>query len=191
MIDNPDTSWICKGCQFVVHFPLVVETHTHLFKHVKQSGQPPYPDSIPVQPDTHTSTSVSQDVVENDPDTSQRPPTTTIAGPSYDDLLRRDLPPQQLDPGTGEETQPPSTVRGDSLSSRRAEKQKKEAEREKTLDNLNVFRRPPTTPSLLPAYRYCYSDKLVKPYRAHHCRACGTVSFWPCFYRVQLTSLPW
>ncbi|KAH9943901.1 zf-DHHC-domain-containing protein [Amylocystis lapponica] len=35
-------------------------------------------------------------------------------------------------------------------------------------------RRPPTTPQLLPEYRYCRRDGFVKPLRAHHCRACGT-----------------
>lgn len=37
-------------------------------------------------------------------------------------------------------------------------------------------RKPPPTPALLPEYRYCYKDGFVKPTRAHHCRACGTVS---------------
>jgi len=34
-------------------------------------------------------------------------------------------------------------------------------------------RRPPPTPTLVPAYRYCGREGLVKPLRAHHCRACG------------------
>jgi len=34
-------------------------------------------------------------------------------------------------------------------------------------------RRPPLTPTLVPAYRYCEREGLVKPLRAHHCRACG------------------
>ncbi|KAJ3997730.1 zf-DHHC-domain-containing protein [Lentinula boryana] len=38
----------------------------------------------------------------------------------------------------------------------------------------NVVRRPPTTPVLAPEYRYCSRCLLLKPYRAHHCRACGT-----------------
>lgn len=37
-------------------------------------------------------------------------------------------------------------------------------------------RKPPAHPALNPEYRYCYRDKFVKPTRAHHCRACGTVS---------------
>ncbi|OAX36927.1 zf-DHHC-domain-containing protein [Rhizopogon vinicolor AM-OR11-026] len=35
-------------------------------------------------------------------------------------------------------------------------------------------RQPSTKPILLPEYRYCSKDKIVKPPRAHHCRACGT-----------------
>jgi len=47
--------------------------------------------------------------------------------------------------------------------------------------NLNLpppifSRQPSTRPVLLPEYRYCSKDKIVKPPRAHHCRACGTVS---------------
>ncbi|KAF8550647.1 zf-DHHC-domain-containing protein [Imleria badia] len=36
------------------------------------------------------------------------------------------------------------------------------------------MRRPTTTPVLLPEYRYCNRCQIVKPSRAHHCRACGT-----------------
>ncbi|TFK92154.1 zf-DHHC-domain-containing protein [Polyporus arcularius HHB13444] len=35
-------------------------------------------------------------------------------------------------------------------------------------------RAPSKTPILLPEYRYCQRDGFQKPYRAHHCRACGT-----------------
>ena len=37
-------------------------------------------------------------------------------------------------------------------------------------------RQPPTTPVLQPLHRFCMNEGLVKPYRAHHCRSCGTVS---------------
>ena len=37
-------------------------------------------------------------------------------------------------------------------------------------------RRPPTVRVLDTDYRYCSRDELVKPYRTHHCRTCGTVS---------------
>ncbi|KAG1852125.1 DHHC palmitoyltransferase-domain-containing protein [Suillus subalutaceus] len=35
-------------------------------------------------------------------------------------------------------------------------------------------RQPSTTPVLAPEYRFCNKDKIVKPPRTHHCRACGT-----------------
>ena len=37
-------------------------------------------------------------------------------------------------------------------------------------------RRPPNTRVLDAEYRYCSRDELVKPFRTHHCRTCGTVS---------------
>jgi len=36
-------------------------------------------------------------------------------------------------------------------------------------------RRPPSTPILAPAHRYCGREGLIKPLRAHHCKACGKV----------------
>ncbi|KAJ6554392.1 DHHC palmitoyltransferase-domain-containing protein, partial [Mycena capillaripes] len=33
---------------------------------------------------------------------------------------------------------------------------------------------PPTTAALLPPHRWCSRCSIVKPYRAHHCRVCGT-----------------
>ena len=48
--------------------------------------------------------------------------------------------------------------------------------REIRLEELRVERRPPTTPVLQPLHRYCQIEGFVKPYRAHHCRSCGTVS---------------
>ncbi|KAJ7455017.1 zf-DHHC-domain-containing protein [Mycena galericulata] len=33
---------------------------------------------------------------------------------------------------------------------------------------------PPTTAALLPPHRWCARCSIVKPYRAHHCRVCGT-----------------
>lgn len=42
--------------------------------------------------------------------------------------------------------------------------------------SVSISRRIPKTPVLLPEHRYCSIDELVKPYRTHHCRNCGTVS---------------
>lgn len=50
-------------------------------------------------------------------------------------------------------------------------------------------RRPTTTPVLLPEYRYCNKCQIVKPSRAHHCRACGTVSRFFCHPRVRRPDL--
>ncbi|KAM6490991.1 zf-DHHC domain containing protein [Amanita muscaria] len=36
-----------------------------------------------------------------------------------------------------------------------------------------VTRRPPQAPLLLPDYRHCDKEDILKPYRAHHCRHCG------------------
>ena len=44
------------------------------------------------------------------------------------------------------------------------------------LPPLLFSRRPPSHPVLSPEYRYCSRDEFLKPMRAHHCRACGTVS---------------
>ena len=44
------------------------------------------------------------------------------------------------------------------------------------LMEAQLHRLPPTTPVLQPLHRYCLMDGFVKPYRAHHCRSCGTVS---------------
>ena len=37
-------------------------------------------------------------------------------------------------------------------------------------------RTPSKTPVLRPENRYCQKDGFLKPYRTHHCRACGSVS---------------
>lgn len=35
-------------------------------------------------------------------------------------------------------------------------------------------RSPPDIPVLAPEHRFCFREEFVKPYRAHHCRSCGT-----------------
>lgn len=58
-------------------------------------------------------------------------------------------------------------------------KDPKRVEREQRLESLNVTRRPPPISVLQPVHRYCTVDQIIKPYRTHHCRACGTVSNAP------------
>lgn len=43
------------------------------------------------------------------------------------------------------------------------------------LPPLETSRRPPRHPVLLPEYRYCQREELVKPMRAHHCSSCAKV----------------
>lgn len=54
--------------------------------------------------------------------------------------------------------------------------------------SLSFTRTPPMTPILLPEYRYCARDGIIKPYRAHHCRACGTVC-QPIWFLCRLSNL--
>jgi palmitoyltransferase len=68
-------------------------------------------------------------------------------------------------------------------------RQQKWIERERVLQSLNITRRPPTTAVLQPVHRYCNTDEILKPYRSHHCRVCGTVSF--SFPRVLFLRVPW
>ncbi|TFK26936.1 zf-DHHC-domain-containing protein [Coprinopsis marcescibilis] len=53
---------------------------------------------------------------------------------------------------------------------RRIKKPRRSAPKPKSF----IARRPPMTPFLHPAHRFCEKDEIVKPYRAHHCRTCGT-----------------
>ena len=52
---------------------------------------------------------------------------------------------------------------------------------------MRFTRSPPKTPVLREEYRYCRKDEFLKPLRAHHCRACGTVSIPLCALAVVLT----
>ena len=152
---------------------------------------------------------------------------TGLAGPSYEDLLRRDaeadtgalgaisvpapkpafLGDSKTVPGGSASTSPVPTssttvtshqqqqhppIIGSKLKLKKpkppspsvtpvaTKRQQKWMERERVLQSLNVTRRPPTTAVLQPIHRYCNTDKILKPYRAHHCRVCGTVSFPSC-----------
>ncbi|KAF8816885.1 zf-DHHC-domain-containing protein [Phlegmacium glaucopus] len=51
---------------------------------------------------------------------------------------------------------------------------RKTQRREARMQELHVDRQPPTTAVLQPVHRYCLREEFVKPYRAHHCRSCGT-----------------
>lgn len=169
---------------------------------------------------------------------SQPPIDRSIAGPSYEDLMKRDSsiigagsvigsnPSPDVNPPTSaiqrpsialsaSETQPSTTFRpalpstttvvssspqgkakltfGRKLKLQknkpmasttntapvfRSDKRLKKAKRrEARMEELHVDRRPPTTAVLQPLHRYCLTEGFVKPYRAHHCRSCGAVSY--------------
>jgi len=81
------------------------------------------------------------------------------ASPSEPGKLRRKLPQSDAE-------------REARLAERRMRKQE---QLEQRLAAKNVRRKPPQTPVLLPVHRYCDVDQLLKPFRTHHCRICGTV----------------
>ncbi|KAF8970663.1 DHHC palmitoyltransferase-domain-containing protein [Flammula alnicola] len=110
--------------------------------------------------------------------TSQRRDFSGLAGPSYEDLLRRDDTRQS-------ELQEPNARVMNTISAPKPAfvndaKTKgnptlvSPAPTERRLEELNIVRRPPTTAVLHPVHRYCSIDQILKPYRAHHCRVCGT-----------------
>jgi palmitoyltransferase len=170
---------------------------------------------------------------------SQRKASAGLAGPSYEDLLRRDdsrpieareqhagvtdsiaIPkpafmngatnygaPHSPSPGTTTSTTvasppPPQPAflnkkllkkphaLSPTVSKPSPARQDKELKRQQRLVTLNVTRRPPMTPVLHPVHRYCPTDRIIKPYRAHHCRVCGTVSaLSPVVFSERLTGL--
>jgi palmitoyltransferase len=130
----------------------------------------------------------------------------SVAGPSYEHMLQSDSTPshplqvtepnvgsldaimqprlatdnklsistEQLESSVSQESQ--HTTSSVPSDARRVRRLSRQAARSNRLDELNVYRKPSSTPVLEPVFRYCERDALVKPYRAHHCRACGTVS---------------
>ncbi|KIK66341.1 hypothetical protein GYMLUDRAFT_38150 [Collybiopsis luxurians FD-317 M1] len=105
----------------------------------------------------------------------------TIRGSSYEQMS-----PGHTDPNAGVLDAIPSpptitsavpTVVNKSSSPGSGEEKQVQSRTQKDLERAAKYyatRRPPTTPALAPEYRYCSRDLFIKPYRAHHCRACGT-----------------
>lgn len=142
----------------------------------------------------------------------------SIAGPSYESIPMRpnasavgrtDQTPRQVNdldtPNDIEvgvlDTFPSSTSRqgrGEKSNSALSEdrwKKKKDSKRTRALEKerprVHVDRRPPTVPILLPEHRYCGLDEIVKPYRTHHCRTCGTVRFRVVMSLLELMMFFW
>lgn len=119
-----------------------------------------------------------------------------VMSPSVANTQSSTLPdPPRVDVERGDETNPTAgsgVANGNSAASSHANghgngRTKEEIPKDKNnVKQLGYFvpppgrptltRKPPPRAVLLPENRYCSRDEIVKPYRAHHCRACGTVS---------------
>ncbi|KAF9074361.1 DHHC palmitoyltransferase-domain-containing protein [Rhodocollybia butyracea] len=107
--------------------------------------------------------------VSTDTDTQD---TLRVNGPSYEQQMSEITRPNPI-----LDAIPPTTGKGpnysESSNSRIIHDPRTQADLQRA-EKMHITRRPPTTPVLSPEYRYCSRDLFVKPYRAHHCRACGT-----------------
>ncbi len=75
------------------------------------------------------------------------------------------------------ETHPPSAFSASSAQAAKSQSRKHLLGRQTPpRPKVYIARRPPTSGTLLPENRYCHEDEIVKPFRSHHCRHCGTVS---------------
>ncbi|KAG6833410.1 hypothetical protein H0H87_007395 [Tephrocybe sp. NHM501043] len=144
-------------------------------QHVSQTDRPPYPEPPPFVPYDY--------VVENArhparPSHSQGPSRDldqeSIGGPSYENLpIRQPISPPK--PAVDSRTSITHVERKDSISNTNIPRKPELAYvREKEPADY-LHRRPQNAPILRPEHRYCDIDGIVKPYRTHHCRNCGTV----------------
>ncbi|KAJ7819239.1 DHHC palmitoyltransferase-domain-containing protein [Mycena leptocephala] len=114
--------------------------------------------------------------------------TGRIGGPSYEELAIAAPPPAHV-PGTalpvpgaangtsmpngsGHAPAPPRRKSSRGSRGRRREDRDRDGGRDRD-GRIPRGRFPPTAP-LLPPHRWCSRCSIVKPYRAHHCRTCGT-----------------
>ncbi|KAG6899623.1 hypothetical protein C0993_008565 [Termitomyces sp. T159_Od127] len=146
-------------------------------QHVSQSDRPMFPEPTnPFIPYDH--------IIENSRyrprDPARDPDQRSIAGPSYETIPARAPakgPPKPVaDNGTASEEK----TEEDSKNSLPPRKPELVYTRHKDAGDY-LHRRPPATPILRPEHRYCAIDRIVKPYRTHHCRNCGTVRWGPRF----------
>ncbi|KNZ76633.1 Palmitoyltransferase PFA3 [Termitomyces sp. J132] len=95
----------------------------------------------------------------------------SIGGPSYENLPVRQ-PVDISKPAMVNNVARAETNEQDSRNSSPRKPELVYTRHENPADYLH--RRPLMTPILRPEYRYCEVDRIVKPYRTHHCRSCGT-----------------
>ncbi|KAF8334416.1 zf-DHHC-domain-containing protein [Amanita rubescens] len=127
--------------------------------------------------------------VEPDNNGYSRPDNTGVGGPSYENILLHNTSGDRTRPATATptlsqperqseatETHPPSAFSASSAQAAKSQSRKLLVLRQKAPPKPKVYiaRRPPTSGTLLPENRYCHEDGIVKPFRSHHCRHCGT-----------------
>ncbi|KAJ7123731.1 DHHC palmitoyltransferase-domain-containing protein [Mycena epipterygia] len=98
-----------------------------------------------------------------------------IGGPAYEELNVDNspaAPPAAHVPGTTIPL-PLSQTNGDAATPRPPPRRESSRRSDKE-GRIPRGRFPPTTAPLLPPHRWCARCAIVKPYRAHHCRVCGT-----------------
>ncbi|KAJ7092426.1 DHHC palmitoyltransferase-domain-containing protein [Mycena belliarum] len=87
-----------------------------------------------------------------------------IGGPAYEELPATHIPGTSLPMPNGNGGPRPPPPRRKSSTRSRGDSESRPP----------PGRFPPTTAPLLPPHRWCSRCAIVKPYRAHHCRVCGT-----------------
>ena len=114
--------------------------------------------------------------------------TDGVAGPSYEDiLLRTDVDRSGTHTQPERQSEATDVVPPSAASAASAQKKPRKllqlGRQNPPRPKVYIARRPPSSAALLPENRYCHEDGLVKPFRAHHCRHCGTVSHF--YYRCS------
>ncbi|KAG5637705.1 hypothetical protein H0H81_003561 [Sphagnurus paluster] len=144
--------------------------------HTSPGAQPMYPDPAPFVPYDLAveGTRMSQSRPSHSLTPSSDMDLGSIAGPSYENLTSSgprptpDFPPFQMPANTN------GNNHGHANFDRLSEPAPGAAAiQEKSLGD-GISRRPSLKPVLRPEQRYCPYDEIVKPYRTHHCRTCGT-----------------
>ncbi len=124
------------------------------------------------------------------PDNGYSRSDTGVGGPSYENILLHNTSGDRTRPATATptlthperqseatETHPPSAFSASSAQAAKSQSRKHLLGRQTPpRPKVYIARRPPTSGTLLPENRYCHEDEIVKPFRSHHCRHCGTVS---------------
>ncbi|KAG5650899.1 hypothetical protein H0H81_010597 [Sphagnurus paluster] len=145
-------------------------------QHTSPGAQPMYPDPAPFVPYDLAveGTRMSQSRPSHSLTPSADIDLESIAGPSYENLRSSgprptpDFPPFQMPANTNGNNHGHANF--DCLSEPAPGAA---AIQEKSLGD-GISRRPSLKPVLRPEQRYCPYNEIVKPYRTHHCRTCGT-----------------